>query len=179
MLCNAVRAVSDASACLCCRGLRIARGVSMSSHQEDGQPNGTAAEGAPPAGFIRRLVAIGPRRGSRGAAHKARIQSSAISSDFTITGHITCNGEAQLDGEVNGNVECHDLIVAKNGRVKGDIRAENVVIYGRVNGSIHGSQVALKAGASVEGDIYHRGLAIEMGASFLGKSDLLPDAEAR
>ena len=106
------------------------------------------------------------------------IQSSAISSDFIITGHVTCNGEAQLDGEVNGNVECHDLVVAKNGRIKGDIRAENVVVYGRVNGSIHGTQVALKAGASVEGDIFHRGLAIEMGASFLGRSDLLPDATA-
>jgi cytoskeletal protein CcmA (bactofilin family) len=112
------------------------------------------------------------------SAAQSGIRSSAISSDFTITGHVTCNGEAQLDGEVKGNVECHNLVVAKNGRIRGDIRADHVVLYGRVNGSIHGTLVALKAGASVEGDIYHRGLAIEMGATFLGKSDLPPDTAA-
>lgn len=152
----------------------------MDSHEEDGRRNGTSA-GASPTSFIGRLASITPRLAATASSRSGTqngIQSSAISSDFIITGHVTCNGEAQLDGEVNGNVECHDLVVAKNGRIKGDIRAENVVVYGRVNGSIHGTQVALKAGASVEGDIFHRGLAIEMGASFLGRSDLLPDATA-
>ena len=152
----------------------------MDSHEEDGRRNGTSA-GVPPTGFMGRLASITPRLAATASSRNGTqngIQSSAISSDFIITGHVTCNGEAQLDGEVNGNVECHDLVVAKNGRIKGDIRAENVVVYGRVNGSIHGTQVALKAGASVEGDIFHRGLAIEMGASFLGRSDLLPDTTA-
>jgi cytoskeletal protein CcmA (bactofilin family) len=152
----------------------------MASDRDDGQRNGTSA-GAPPTSFIGRLVSITPKLGAttsnRNAARNG-IQSSAISADFVITGHVTCNGEAQLDGEVNGDIECHDLVIAKNGRVKGDIRAENVVVYGRVNGSIRGTLVALKAGASVEGDIFHRGLAIEMGASFQGRSDLLPSTAA-
>ena len=152
----------------------------MGLDQGDGRRSRTVAATLPTS-LIRRLGSIGPKlMTTTSNPNPARngIRSSAISSDFIITGHVTCNGEAQLDGEVNGNVECHDLVVAKNGRIKGDIKAENVVIYGRVNGSIHGTQVALKAGASVEGDIYHRGLAIEMGATFLGRSDVLPDPAA-
>ena len=68
------------------------------------------------------------------------VGTSTISADFTITGQIVCKGQAQLDGEVFGNVECHHLIVGKNGHIKGDIKAEDVVVYGRVDGLPRGNQ---------------------------------------
>lgn len=100
--------------------------------------------------------------------------TSKISSDFIITGNINCKGTAQFDGEVHGNIECNHLIVGKNGRIIGDIRAEDVVIFGSVEGAIHCLHVSLKTGASVKGDVYHKGISIEMGASFMGRSGLLP-----
>ena len=103
------------------------------------------------------------------------VATSTISADFTITGQIVCKGQAQLDGEVFGNVECAHLIVGKNGHIKGDIKADDVVVYGRVDGSVSGARVALKAGGAVDGDIFHQGLSIEMGATFIGKSANLVD----
>ena len=77
-----------------------------------------------------------------------------------------------------GNVECAHLIVGKNGHIKGDIKADDVVVYGRVDGSVSGARVALKAGGAVDGDIFHQGLSIEMGATFIGKSANLVDPSA-
>jgi len=96
--------------------------------------------------------------------------SSTISVDFTIHGDIKCDGTAKLDGEVLGNVECKELIVGENGRIIGDVNAETIVVYGQIEGSVHGNSVSLKSSATVLGNIFHNGLGIEMGARFLGQS---------
>jgi cytoskeletal protein CcmA (bactofilin family) len=106
-----------------------------------------------------------------GGISNAATPLSSISTDFTIAGNIICKGRAQFDGELNGDIECNHLIVGSNGRVIGDIKAENVVIYGTVQGAIHCTKIVLKSGANVTGDIYHNGIAIEMGATFSGRSD--------
>lgn len=104
---------------------------------------------------------------------------SIIGTDFIITGHVKCKGQAQIDGEVHGDIECRELVVGPEGRVTGDIKADDVVIHGRVEGSITGARVALRSTASVDGDIFHHGLSIEMGAAFTGLSAKLEKAGAR
>jgi cytoskeletal protein CcmA (bactofilin family) len=52
----------------------------------------------------------------------------------------------------------------------GSVIAEDVVVRGRVTGSIRGLRVTLQAQSHVEGDIFHQSLAIEQGAYFEGKS---------
>jgi cytoskeletal protein CcmA (bactofilin family) len=54
--------------------------------------------------------------------------------------------------------------------VEGDIVAEELTIGGRVKGTIHANRVKLNSTAVVEGDIYHRSLAIEENAQFEGMS---------
>jgi cytoskeletal protein CcmA (bactofilin family) len=54
--------------------------------------------------------------------------------------------------------------------VIGGVMAEDVVVRGRVVGSIRGLRVTLQAQSHVEGDIFHQSLAIEQGAYFEGKS---------
>lgn len=96
--------------------------------------------------------------------------SSAISSDFTIEGNVRCNGHARLDGGVFGNVVCKNFIVGRNGHVVGDIKAETIVVYGNVNGSVYCRKASLKSGSVIDGDIFHQELAIEVGAHFAGRS---------
>jgi len=52
----------------------------------------------------------------------------------------------------------------------GTIRAEDIVIFGQVMGSVGGRSVSLQSTSRVEGDVYHQVLIIEQGASFEGKS---------
>ena len=96
---------------------------------------------------------------------------SIFAGDISITGNIQSAGEIQIDGKVEGDIKCTSLIIGENADVSGGVVAEDVVVRGKVNGSIRGVRVTLEATSEVEGDVYHKTLAIEQGAYFEGKSD--------
>ena len=54
--------------------------------------------------------------------------------------------------------------------MEGDVVAEELTIGGHVKGTIHANRVKLNSTAVVEGDIFHRTLAIEENARFEGMS---------
>lgn len=95
---------------------------------------------------------------------------SVIGNDLIITGNLSSKGQVQIDGEVQGDTTGTHIIVGETARITGGITADEVVVRGRVQGSIRGKRVMLQANSHVEGDIYHKALAIEQGAFFEGKS---------
>jgi cytoskeletal protein CcmA (bactofilin family) len=100
----------------------------------------------------------------------SKLVPSIIGEDLTITGNVVSKGEIQIDGEIQGDVECGSLLLGDKSQVVGSVVAEDVVVRGRIVGSIRGLRVTLQAQSHVEGDIYHQSLAIEQGAYFEGKS---------
>src|SRR6476620_9334999 len=95
---------------------------------------------------------------------------SIIGEDLMITGNVTSKGEIQVDGEIQGDINCGSLLLGDKSQVMGSVIAEDIVVRGRVTGSIRGLRVTLQAQSHVEGDIFHQSLAIEQGAYFEGKS---------
>lgn len=95
---------------------------------------------------------------------------SIIGEDLSITGNVSSKGELQVDGEIQGDVHCGSLLLGEKSQVIGGLIADDVVVRGRVVGSIRGLRVTLQSPAHVEGDIFHQSLAIEQGAYFEGKS---------
>ena len=61
------------------------------------------------------------------------------------------------------------LIISRGALVKGAVSADQVVVDGSVE-AITGGEIILKSRAHVIGDIHHRSLSIETGASFEGRS---------
>lgn len=100
----------------------------------------------------------------------SKMVPSIIGEDLTITGNVTSKGEIQVDGEIQGDVHCGSLLLGDKSQVMGGVVAEDIVVRGRVVGSIRGLRVTLQAQSHVEGDIFHQSLAIEQGAYFEGKS---------
>jgi cytoskeletal protein CcmA (bactofilin family) len=100
----------------------------------------------------------------------SKMVPSIIGEDLTIRGNVTSKGEVQLDGEIEGEIRCGSLLLGDKGQVMGGVAAEDVVVRGRIIGSIRGLRVTLQAQCHVEGDIFHQGLSIEQGAYFEGKS---------
>jgi cytoskeletal protein CcmA (bactofilin family) len=100
----------------------------------------------------------------------SKLVPSIIGEDLTITGNVVSKGEIQIDGEVQGDVHCGSLLLGDKSQIVGGVVAEDVVVRGRIVGSIRGLRVTLQAQSHVEGDIYHQSLAIEQGAYFEGKS---------
>ncbi len=130
------------------------------------QPTPSAPPNAPMAGP---QGAPAPTR-APGAKSGDRVAPSIIGEDLSITGNVISKGEVQVDGQIEGDVHCGSLIVGEKAEVTGGIVAEDVVVRGRVMGSIRGVRVTMQASSHVEGDVFHKALAIEQGAFFEGKS---------
>lgn len=107
--------------------------------------------------------------GNRGPASRGERRAvSIIDADTMITGTVTCTGEMELRGQVEGQIHSRNLIIRQHGHMHGDIFCESVMVDGRVDGNLHANQVDLKSSANVNGDIHHTFLTIETGAMFEG-----------
>lgn len=104
-----------------------------------------------------------PPQGSR-----TRSGPSVLSSDLTVKGNITTQGDVQIEGAVEGDIRAHQLTVGETATIQGEIVAEEVIVNGRVVGRVRGLKVRLSSTARVEGDIVHKTIAIESGAHFEG-----------
>ena len=78
---------------------------------------------------------------------------------------------ADEDGTVEGTVRTHhDVLVAKGGKVEGDIHAGEAVIGGEVHGSIFAeTRVEVQQGAVVVGDIATKKLVVQEGGDVNGQ----------
>ncbi len=94
---------------------------------------------------------------------------SIISPDLKIMGNLKSNGEIQIEGTIEGNIDIPLLTVREQGKVDGSIVAETVRISGTDNGRVQAKTVSLDKSAKVTADITHESLAIDAGAYFEGQ----------
>jgi cytoskeletal protein CcmA (bactofilin family) len=94
----------------------------------------------------------------------------SIGSGTSIVGNITCDGPAQFYGHIEGEVRGSELLIGEGAEVVGNVVAQEVIIRGRVKGTIRAMRVRLQATGAVEGDVFHRSLSIEDTALFEGSS---------
>lgn len=69
-------------------------------------------------------------------------------------------------------------MIGEQGHLKGRIRAGNVVVSGRVEGSIAAKRLEIVSGGVVEGEVQTVDLVIEPGGRFNGSSELLDESAA-
>lgn len=98
-----------------------------------------------------------------------------IGKSVVIKGELSGSEDLYLDGEVEGSIELrsHSLTVGPNGRVRANINAKDVVIHGKVDGNVRGTdRVELKKSAVLNGDVVTQRIVIEDGAFFKGSIDI-------
>ena len=98
------------------------------------------------------------------------LEESTIGRDLIVTGDVTSKSALVIDGQIRGNVNCASLVLGESSEIEGNVVAEDVVIRGRVIGSIRGLRVILESTCHLEGDLVHASLAMEQGAYFEGRS---------
>jgi cytoskeletal protein CcmA (bactofilin family) len=104
-----------------------------------------------------------------------RADVAHIGKSVIIKGELSGSEDLYLDGEVEGNIDLrnHNLVIGPNGRVHANVFAKDVVIHGKVDGKVIGSdKVELKKSAVVNGDIETQRIVIEDGAFFKGAIDI-------
>lgn len=93
---------------------------------------------------------------------------SMIAPDLRVIGNLVTEGDLQIEGTVEGDIQASTLIVGAGANVKGEIRSNDVTVNGTVVGKIRGRKVRLTDQARVNGDIVHASIAMEEGAHFEG-----------
>ena len=104
----------------------------------------------------------------KSSAPKAKPPASQLSTDLHITGNLKTSGDIQIEGTVDGDIRAHLLTIGEGATVNGECMADDVVVNGRIVGTVRGLKVRLTSSARVEGDIIHKTIAIESGAHFEG-----------
>ncbi|PAJ72782.1 hypothetical protein CJF42_19460 [Pseudoalteromonas sp. NBT06-2] len=89
---------------------------------------------------------------------------SIIGTDVVIQGNVISQGLIQLDGKIEGEINVNSLTIGEQGCIDGSIEAQEVIVKGKVIGSINAIKVILEKTAQVTGDINHKTISIEAGA---------------
>jgi cytoskeletal protein CcmA (bactofilin family) len=106
-------------------------------------------------------------------------EGAHIGKSVVIKGELSGSENLYVDGNVEGNIELrnHSLTVGPNGNVKANVIAKSVVIQGKLDGSVTGSErVELRKSAVVNGDVTTQRIAIEEGAFLKGKVEIQKEA---
>lgn len=96
--------------------------------------------------------------------------SSHLSSDIQIEGDLNCSTDLIFDGSIQGNINSKgSLTIGENASVKGDLKAVNAVIEGKVNGNGNFSSCRLSPTSVITGSVNTTSLQMEEGASLEGQ----------
>ncbi|MGI6433960.1 MAG: bactofilin family protein [Syntrophomonadaceae bacterium] len=62
---------------------------------------------------------------------------SIISPGMIITGNISSQGSIRVDGNIEGTLDVKgDMILGEKGTVKGDVKAANLILAGKLEGNV-------------------------------------------
>lgn len=100
-----------------------------------------------------------------------------LSADVQIKGEIMFVGELQIDGRIEGSILSDgNLFVGERACVEGDAHVGNAIVAGKMKGNVVAAgKVDLKSGAELLGDIASPRLAMDEGATFVGRIDVNPN----
>lgn len=91
-----------------------------------------------------------------------------ISNTTKIIGNILDGDVIHIDGKLEGDICCKELIVGAGGQVKGNVKAKSLELYGELNGSIKVDNLFIAGSAKFVGDSVYKTIAIEPGAVLVG-----------
>lgn len=123
----------------------------------------------PPQPTVPSFAESQPTTSARVAAPKP--QPSMIGKSLVFKGEIAGSEPLYIDGCVEGsiNLPAHRVTVGREGNVKAEINAREVVVMGNVCGNLNVSdRVEIRSDGSVSGDVVVHRISIEDGAFFQG-----------
>ena len=117
-----------------------------------------------------------PGRTLEPSVEPTRGGNAVLGKSVIVKGQIVSREDLTIDGEVEGTVELqeHRLTIGPNGKVKANIKAREVAIFGAVKGNIEATEkIAIREKGSLIGDIKTAGISIDDGAYFKGSIDIV------
>ncbi len=99
---------------------------------------------------------------------------SILSNGLKFEGKLTSEGNVRIDGDFTGDIIINgNLTLGDKSIVKGNIKATNITISGKVDGTVEASEkMILESTSRLMGDLTARILVVSEGAIFDGKSKM-------
>jgi len=96
--------------------------------------------------------------------------SIVIGEGAKIKGEIKEENEITIQGNVDGDIECKNLIVGKTGSVKGKIKADTLYVEGSIEGEINVRELLkLMSSSYISGKISYGSVQINEGGKLIGE----------
>ena len=76
---------------------------------------------------------------------ESKQRGTVIAKGLKIVGSVTAEGLVEVNGQIDGELHCTSLVIARGAHVTGTVAAERVVVDGTVEGPIQGGEVILKS----------------------------------
>ena len=105
-----------------------------------------------------------------------------VGKSVSIKGELSGSEDLYIDGQVDGTIQLsgNSLTIGPNGRVHANVSARNVIVGGALDGNIQaGERTEFRKTAVVNGDVRSKRIAIEEGAFFNGKLEIVPESKSQ
>jgi cytoskeletal protein CcmA (bactofilin family) len=95
---------------------------------------------------------------------------SVIAAGTTITGELSSDGTVKVEGTIVGSVRAErQVLVAKGGRIEGDVYTREAVVGGEIRGAILADdRVEVQASSIIHGDITTQRILVHEGGEVNG-----------
>ncbi|UKK86298.1 polymer-forming cytoskeletal protein [Sphingopyxis sp. BSN-002] len=107
-----------------------------------------------------------PAKMASGARHTT---FSVLGSDVVITGNVAASVDLHIDGKIDGDLKCANLVQGEASEIKGAVTADTAKIAGLLDGSIEAKTLIVHATARITGDVIYETITIENGGKVEGK----------
>jgi len=96
-------------------------------------------------------------------------KSTVICEGFEFKGKIKFAGVLNLDGNFDGEMDVHELVVGPNGKIMGEVRCTTLTVRGSFDGKAHCKQFTVGSTGRVNAEITYRSMQVAPGAILAGK----------
>ena len=100
--------------------------------------------------------------------------TTVLTADCEFKGALAFSGELELHGRLEGTIESEGgaLTIGEQALIKAEIKVNDVLIYGKVQGNVYATgRIELRGKAEVYGDLHSNRLAMDDGVVFVGRSN--------
>ena len=103
----------------------------------------------------------------------AKDKTSILLSDVSIEGDLVEKDKIIIDAKINGNIKANEIDTHFNSNIKGNIKAKNTTLGGKLKGNVNSDKINIKKTADVEGVLSQKTLSIEDGAILKIKTETI------
>ncbi len=99
-----------------------------------------------------------------GRSNNSRQVPTIIGETARVSGDINSSGILHVDGYVEGDINCEELVIGVKGNIIGTVNARSMYMYGTLQGKAIAGSLFIAKTAKLIGDVTHNTIAIEPGA---------------